>query len=100
MKSKIDWRRGRDNEWYFVGAAEEFRTELVQEFLSGFFDGPEIYLVIDRHNSVAVEVADAVIRVQKHLTQMDVTLCDKSFTRMIEFNKAGVAKHGTIDKEF
>ncbi len=98
MKSKIDWRHGQDNEWYFVGAAEEFRADSVQEFLSSFFDEPEIYFVIDRHNSAVIAVADAAAKVKEYFKTTHVTLCDKSFTRMIEFNKIGVAKHGTIEK--
>jgi hypothetical protein len=96
MKGKIDWEMNSGNEWYFVGEGEGFRVNEVNDFITSFFQESDIYMVIDRHLSYSIAKDDAATEIKKQLQQKDITLCNHSFSKMVEFNKIGVAKHGVI----
>lgn len=96
MKGKIDWERGSGNEWSFVGEGNDFKVAEVNDFIKSFFEEAEIYFVIDRHNSYSVARDIAAKKVKADLKEQSITLCDHSFSKMIEFHYIGVAKHGAI----
>lgn len=96
MKGKIDWKRDLDNEWSFVGVGNHFKENEVDNFIKSFFQEDELYFVIDRHNSYSIARDIAAKRVKESLKEQSITLCDHSFSKMIEFHYIGVAKHGAI----
>ena len=97
MKSKIHWDKLSGNEWSFVGEGCDFKAQEVQKFIDSYFTENELYLVIDRHNSYELPKSYAAAEVQKKLLNNDITLCNFSFNKMIEFSYIGVAKHGAIN---
>ena len=96
MKGKIEWEKTSGNEWSFVGEGSDFKEAAVGEFVDAFFREPEIYCVIDRHSSFSVAKEKATLMVKESLKDRVVTLCDHSFSKMIEFHYMGVAKHGAV----
>ena len=96
MKGKIEWEKAKGNEWSFVGEGSDFDEIAVGEFIGSFFGDPEIYFVIDRHNSFSIQKENAPVLVKESLKDQIITLCDHSFSKMIEFHYIGVAKHGAV----
>ncbi|PWQ96621.1 hypothetical protein DKW60_12620 [Leucothrix pacifica] len=96
MKGKILWEKVSGNEWSFVGEGDDFNDELVEGFIGSFFQDPEVYFVIDRHNSFSVAREEAALKVKSALKDQVITLCNHSFSKMIEFHYIGVAKHGAV----
>ncbi len=96
MKGKIDWECHSGNEWSFVGEGVDFKESEVNDFIQSFFQEAEIYFVIDRHDSYSIDRDLAAQRVKESLKNQNVTLCNHAFSKMIEFNYIGVAKHGAI----
>ena len=96
MKGKIDWERDSGNEWSCVGEGENFKENEVNEFIKSFFQEIDIYFVIDRHNSHSIARDMAAEKVKEFIKDQNITLCDHSFSKMIEFHYIGVAKHGAI----
>lgn len=96
MKMKIDWKKETDNEWSFVGEGQDYKLQEVSDFVQSFFNEPKIYLVIDRNRSFLINLNEAPSKVGELLKGKDITLCDLSFNKMIEFNYIGVLRHGEI----
>ncbi len=96
MKSKIDWEMTSGNEWSFVGDGSNFKENEVNDFISSFFTENELYLVIDRHDAFSVSKNEASSKIKELLKNQNITLCNHTFTQMIEFSYIGVAKHGAI----
>lgn len=96
MKGKILWDRSSGNEWSFVGEGQDFKEHEVNNSISSFFNENDIYLVVDRHNSFLIRRDEAAKAVRSLLSDQNITLCNQSFSRMIEFHYIGVAKHGAI----
>ena len=94
MKSKINWEKSSGNEWSFVGEGSDFKSSEVTDFIASYFSEDQLYLVIDRHHAYELAKTEASSKIQESLKNQNVTLCNKTFTRMIEFNRIGVAKHG------
>jgi len=97
MKSKVDWDVASGNEWSFVGEGSDFKEAEVQDFINSFFSENELYIVIDRHNAHELPKSEGSNNVKLSLRSQDVTLCNKSFSKMVEFSNIGVAKHGAIN---
>lgn len=97
MKTKIDWNSSFSNEWSFVGEGKDFKEVEVQEFIDSFFSEGELYIVINRHHAYEIPKREASSNVKVNLQKQDVTLSNKTFDKMIEFNYIGVAKHGAIN---
>ena len=96
MKSKIFWDSLNGNEWSFVGIAEDFKQEKVQSFLNEYFDEELVYFVTDKRASCEIELVNATNKLAETFEDEDVIICDKSFRKMVEFNKIGVARHGEV----
>lgn len=96
MKMKIDWEKELDNEWSFVGEGKDYKEKKVSDFIKSFFNDPQIYLVFDRHHAFPINIDEASSKVGELLNDKDITLCDQSFTKMIEFNYIGVLRHGEV----
>lgn len=96
MKSKVNWENLTGNEWTFVGEGNDFKEEDTQKFINSYFSENELYFAIDRHNANTLQKTDASSYIKDNLTNNNITLCNKTFNRMIEFNRIGVAKHGSI----
>ena len=96
MKSKIDWEMTSGNEWSFVGDGSDFKENKVNDFICSFFKENELYLVIDRHNAFSVSKNEAGTKIKELLKKQNITLCNNTFTQMIEFSYIGVVKHGVL----
>ena len=94
MKSKMDWAKHKNNEWSYVGDNENYQTEQVQNFINQYFDERELYIAITRQNSYSVSKDQASIEIINSASKQEVIICNLEFTKMIEFNRIGVARHG------
>ncbi len=92
---RIKWVVILGNEWNYIGVGDDYNEAKVNKFISNFFEDPEIYLVVDRHNSSLIQTTNAAQLIRQLLTRNNVTICNKDFTKMILFNSIGVMKHGT-----
>jgi hypothetical protein len=93
----IDW-----SELIHVGldhdTANEFKIDKVTEYAHMLFDEPEVYVVIGRHDSHLAHLDDALGKVSAYLKTSDVTLCNTSFTKAMQFAKIGVMAFGQKHK--
>lgn len=100
LNSKIEWqKKSSDSEWFYTGLDDGFKRTEVNGLISSFFAGEEIYLVLGRRNSKIISKEKACNEIKCALSNeksMEVFLCDKNFKKMIEFNKIGVARYGTV----
>ena len=91
--TNLDWSEltyiGLDHEF-----ANEYKTEKVAEYAHALFDEPDVYVVIGRHESHLAELDDALKNVSAYLKKTDVTLCNTSFTKAMQFYKIGVMQFG------
>ncbi|MDB5223906.1 MAG: hypothetical protein JWN83_2573 [Chitinophagaceae bacterium] len=94
--TKMNWETFGDNDWVYCGVDKDFEDDKVFKFISDFFTEPEIFVVIDRNNSFETSPELSVDIIKKHLSNSEVILCNKEFTKMVEFNKIGVMKRGVI----
>jgi len=66
-----------------IGVEDDFREDVVTEMINQFFGEHEIYLVVNRHQSLKLKLA-----------KTDLTLSNKIFSAMMLFNRIGVVKKG------
>ncbi|GAB3227133.1 hypothetical protein GCM10027346_10170 [Hymenobacter seoulensis] len=74
--------------------ANEYKAEMVADYAHKLFDGPEVYVVTDRHNSHVSSLDEALRNVSTLLKTTDVLLCDTSFTKAMSFDMIGVMSCG------
>ena len=99
-KVELEWDKSIDNEWYFVGEIEDFKTQLVQGNISHNFEKEsELYLMIDRNTSAIISTENAVkeiLKAKQNQKHSDIVLCNKNLNTFMQFDKIGTARHGKI----
>lgn len=100
-KIELEWSESNDNEWYFVGEIEDFKTQLVQDNISHHFEKEsELYLMIDRNTSAIIAIENAVkeiLKAKQNQIHSNIVLCNKTLNTFMQFNTMGTARHGKIE---
>lgn len=91
-KQSITWEKQGDSEWTYIGVGEDYKEALVAELVAARFREPLLYLVSDRNTVHEVGTHMAAFAIGQLLPRQGLTLTDKTFTAMMEFNKIGVVK--------
>ncbi|RZK32885.1 MAG: hypothetical protein EOO61_16435 [Hymenobacter sp.] len=91
---KVDWEKHNGEEWIYIGVDQDFNEEKVSQLVHSTFDGKEVYMVTDRHESSSLPITDAIRKVKKGLQEEKYLLWDLSFDFVIEFARIGVARKG------
>jgi hypothetical protein len=96
---KVRWSRPglkSDSEWIYSGLHEDFKKELVVESIMRHFRNDiTLYLKLERKNSMSISRSDLISRLTG-LIGKDIRIWDDKFEHVIEFNKVGVFRLGTI----
>jgi len=91
-KETITWEKQGDSEWLYIGVGEDYKEALVAQLIAARFQDPLLYLVSDRNTAHEVGIHIAASAIGQLLPRQGLTLTDKSFKAMMEFNKIGVVK--------
>jgi len=94
-RSKIAWMNCGESEWVYIGEKEDFNLQKVDKEIASFFHEDRIYLSVDRHTGFEVSKDKAAWNVLKYLSN-DVFLAGEDFRNIMEFNKMGIFRRGSI----
>ncbi len=95
--TKINWEILENDIWVYCGVDEDFEDIKAKDLIINFFTDPNIFIVVDRKNSFEITTELAIQTIKKYFNKdTEVILSNKEFTKMVEFNKIGVMKRGTI----
>jgi ABC-type transport system involved in Fe-S cluster assembly fused permease/ATPase subunit len=95
---KINWETFENEIWVYCGVEEDFEDTKATEFVRKFFTEPNIFIVVDRKNSFEITTELAIQTLKKYFNKdTEVILSNKLFTKMVEFNKIGVMKKGSMN---
>ena len=86
------------SDWIYIGLnheqANEYQTEKVDNYAIQLFNETEVYLVIDRHDSHATTLSEALSQIGELLKTKDVLICNKNFSKAMRFRMVGVMSYG------
>lgn len=92
---KMEWEVNDDgNEWLYVGLGEAFEIDEIQRYITAFFKENSVYFVISRKNSMEINTALAARSVRDKLEKTSLVICEKDFSKLMEFNQIGVMRKG------
>ncbi|MBN8567638.1 MAG: hypothetical protein J0M25_13015 [Flavobacteriales bacterium] len=97
MSRQVKWELVNGDEWFFVGANEEFNVEEFQKIATGFFGEMPLYIVIDRNNvieSTCYELSDELAKIPRDI---DILITSQNHRKIIQINKIGVARKGNYE---
>lgn len=93
-KLKIDWQVHAENEWIYIGLGEELNKVLLSQKLEELFNGEDVFIALGRTDSKEIENKDLQSEIINRIGLLDFKICDKKFTKVIEFSKVGVIRIG------
>jgi len=82
--------------WIYCGLKEEFKKEIVSQFINNTFTDDEVYLCISSNKSSLVTKSIVVDEIANVLHKKEIGVIDKAFTKMMELKSIGVFKLGII----
>lgn len=100
---KVKWTKpteSADSEWIYIGLAEELKKILVFKILDEHFVDNGIYLSHSRGDSCQTTISAFKTNIHQYFGNWDFTLWDFTFTQVIQFNKIGVLRKGTINGKY
>ena len=96
MQRIMVWETNSGNEWFYIGDRESMDTDVLQAFIDERFSENSLYLVDGRSSSCQIVKVDASIEIKSRISNQNIILCDLDFSLMLEVNKIGVARYGSI----
>lgn len=99
--NKVMWTRpteSTDSEWIYIGLAEELKKIVVFKILDEHFADNGLYLSHSRGDSCQTTLTAFKTNIEQYVGTWDFTLWDLTFTQVIQFNKIGILRKGTINK--
>ena len=83
-----------ESEWIYLGTEGELDEYRAANLLDTFFPESELYLIVDRHNSLLVQKNEAIISVMGFMKEYNPALTNLDFSKVMEFNKTGIVRIG------
>jgi hypothetical protein len=94
-KLNIEWKLDIDSEWIYIGIGEELKKEKVTSQIQNIFNSENLYIVLGRENSKEILINEVNTEILNRIGNENFKICDKDFTKFIEFNKIGIMRIGT-----
>lgn len=91
------WKNeGMDDGWMYFGDDKKINGELIIAEINSHLTTSELLLVLDRTSSKKIARESAFESIKEHLLLRDFSLWDIDFKHVVEFNRIGVFRKGTI----
>jgi hypothetical protein len=92
----IVWEKTKaGDEWIYVGTRQDVKSNLLYQKIEEIYKNSCFLISRARDNSIEIELGDFGEEILITLGDINFKLCDKSFTRFIEYNKIGVIRIGS-----
>lgn len=92
---KVIWKIFQnESEWNFIGN-ENVDTEKLLEIITKNFSDDNFYIVLNRNDSDEINKSELPKKILEIFRDVNFTIWDKNFKKVIEFNKNGIFRIGT-----
>jgi len=82
-----------ESEWNFIGI--DIDEEKLLEIIAKNFSDDNLYIVLNRNDSDEINKSELPTKILEIFRDVNFTIWDKKFQKVIEFNKNGVFRIGT-----
>ena len=93
MKPKID----AESEWIHISNNNDVTT--IECIIQDYFITDHLYVAVKRNDSFESDKKSIIHKIQPLLGKADFTIWNRSFQKVIEFNKIGVYRKGIKDTD-
>ena len=83
-----------DKDWIHFGTGNEIKYDLIENLITDFLQGEQIYFVHERTNSGTFETVKILPKIKELLGKTNFELWSNSMERAIQFNRIGVLLKG------
>ena len=91
---KVIWKIFQnESEWNFIGI--DIDEEKLLEIIAKNFSDDNLYIVLNRNDSDEINKIELPKKILEIFRDVNFTIWDKDFQKVIEFNKNGVFRIGT-----
>ena len=95
MRSNLKWlNEDEDLGWIYCGAGDDVKKEFVQNIINEHFTEIELYVAHERNNSFLTTKDNVIAAIKNILGKENFAIWDKSFNKVVDFNKIGVLRIG------
>ena len=91
MKSVVTW-----SEWVYCGIGDDIKEDVIEKTVNEYFQGSLLYFVTNRKESEEMNKMKIFEMIKTRLGQIEISIWDSNFKKVIEFNKIGVMRSGFI----
>jgi hypothetical protein len=94
--SKTDLDNQPSGGWLYCGRSGDLNVELLSDCLERHFHGETVYFVTSRHDS-RIESKEGILSlIAATIDEQDFALWSEEFDRVMQFQKIGVFRFGSI----
>ena len=96
-KDKIEWIKPSEtseSEWIYLSFVDGLYEKVFLDLINEYLNSDILYIVISRKNSFEIKKEHIISEVKEHLENVDFTIWNQEFNKVIEFNKIDIYRKG------
>lgn len=90
----LNWQKNNESEWIHIGTGDSIKKEFLIQKVIEVFKEAKIYIVLGRENSKEINIDNIEQEIIPRIEKENFKICDKSFTKFIEFRNIGIIRIG------
>ena len=94
MRQNINWKIASEDESIHIGTGEGIKRELVLQKLEETFNDENVFISLGRRDSKELKTEEFESEVLARIGELGFIVCNKTFTKFIDFNPIGVLRIG------
>ncbi|WP_430399681.1 hypothetical protein [Flavobacterium sp.] len=98
-KDKIEWIKpseASESEWVYLNFVDSLNEKVFVGLINEYLNSDILYIVISRKNSFEIKKENIISEVKEYLENVDFTIWNQEFNKVIEFNKIDIYRKGII----
>jgi hypothetical protein len=90
----LDWQINKENEWFHIGTGNEIKKEFIIQKIKETFDNKNFFIALGRTDSKEINAESIEQEIITRVGKENFKICNKSFSKFIEFRDIGILRIG------